>query len=62
MFDKEMRNALKEDAKKLEQMGLAKEEPVFIVELCEECGIHYADPPKKICVGCDAYREHTGYF
>ncbi len=28
--------------------------------ICEECGVHLADPPRKICPGCDAYREHTG--
>lgn len=25
---------------------------------CDECGINYADPPSKICPGCEAYREH----
>lgn len=28
--------------------------------LCEECGVYPADPPSKICPGCEAYREHTG--
>lgn len=27
---------------------------------CEECGINPADFPSRICVGCHAYREHTG--
>src|ERR1700761_376412 len=26
--------------------------------LCESCGQNPADLPSKICVGCDAYREH----
>jgi hypothetical protein len=30
--------------------------------LCEECGKNPADTPSKICVGCQAYREHTGHF
>jgi hypothetical protein len=25
---------------------------------CEECGIYHADPPSKLCPGCQAYREH----
>ena len=25
---------------------------------CEECGINWADPPSRICPGCEAYREH----
>ena len=27
-------------------------------KLCEECGIYPADPPSKVCPGCEAYREH----
>jgi len=30
--------------------------------LCEECGQNPADIPSRLCVGCDAYREHTGAF
>ena len=26
--------------------------------LCEECGIHPADSPSKLCAGCDAYKDH----
>lgn len=26
--------------------------------MCEECGVNPADPPRKTCPGCDAYREH----
>jgi len=29
---------------------------------CEECGVNPADTPSRLCVGCDAYREHTGAF
>lgn len=25
---------------------------------CEECDRYYADPPSKLCPGCQAYREH----
>lgn len=25
---------------------------------CEECGQNWADPPGRICVGCEAYKEH----
>jgi len=27
---------------------------------CEDCGKNWADPPSKLCPGCEAYREHTG--
>ncbi len=26
---------------------------------CIECGTNYADPPSKLCLGCEAYQEHT---
>ena len=26
--------------------------------MCESCGANPADLPSKICVGCDAYRDH----
>lgn len=29
------------------------------VRMCDECGQHPADYPSKICVGCEAYRDHT---
>ena len=29
-------------------------------KMCDECGEEYADPPSKLCPGCEAYREHTG--
>jgi rubrerythrin len=25
---------------------------------CDDCGINYADPPSKLCPGCQAYQEH----
>ena len=28
-------------------------------KLCAECGTNYADPPSKLCPGCEAYQEHT---
>ncbi len=27
-------------------------------ELCVECEISLADPPSKLCPGCQAYAEH----
>lgn len=33
------------------------EEPRYPM-LCEDCGKNYADPPSKLCPGCEAYREH----
>ena len=27
-------------------------------KLCEECYVNYADPPSKLCPGCQAYKEH----
>ena len=27
--------------------------------MCDECGKYPADPPSKLCPGCQAYREHT---
>jgi hypothetical protein len=29
---------------------------------CVECRQNLADLPSLRCVGCDAYREHTGHF
>lgn len=26
--------------------------------LCEGCGINRADPPSRLCPGCEAYRDH----
>jgi hypothetical protein len=31
------------------------------VEMCEACGTYPADAPSKLCVGCNDYKEHTGY-
>lgn len=30
--------------------------------MCDECGKYPADLPSTTCVGCDAYREHTGAY
>lgn len=41
-----------------EAMNLAKfltKEP----KMCDECGVNRADPPSKLCPGCQAYKEHT---
>ena len=29
--------------------------------LCEECSIYLAVPHDKLCVGCRAYKYHTGH-
>lgn len=29
-----------------------------LATLCEECERYYADPPSRLCPGCEAYREH----
>jgi hypothetical protein len=26
--------------------------------ICEGCGVNRADPPSKLCPGCQAYQEH----
>ncbi len=26
--------------------------------LCESCGVNRADPPSKLCPGCQAYEAH----
>jgi rubrerythrin len=25
---------------------------------CEECGVNCADPPSRLCPGCEAYQSH----
>jgi len=27
---------------------------------CADCGTNWADPPSRLCPGCEAYREHMG--
>lgn len=31
-------------------------------KLCEECFAYYAEPGEDICVGCQAYKEHTAVY
>jgi len=31
-------------------------------KMCDRWGKYPADEPSSLCVGCDAYREHTGWF
>lgn len=33
---------------------MAKNAPVY----CEECLDNIADPPSRLCPGCEAYKEH----
>lgn len=35
-------------------------EEIFEDRVCKECGKYPADPPSKLCPGCEAYREHSG--
>jgi hypothetical protein len=30
-----------------------------LVEMCDGCGENPIDYPSKLCVGCQAYKEHT---
>jgi hypothetical protein len=32
------------------------------VKMCDECGKHPADLPSTVCVGCEAYKEHTAIY
>jgi hypothetical protein len=29
---------------------------------CAECDKEWADPPSRLCPGCQAYRDHTGHW
>jgi hypothetical protein len=29
------------------------------IKSCADCDVNLADPPSKLCPGCQAYREHT---
>ena len=41
------------------ESGRAKRDkkPCYLM-LCDDCGINYADPPSRLCPGCEAYRDH----
>lgn len=39
--------------------GIRKSMSGSVQRKCVECGTNWADWPSKICVGCDAYKEHT---
>ncbi len=39
------------------ELAVAAMRPV----LCEDCGKNPADPPSRLCPGCEAYCEHTGF-
>jgi hypothetical protein len=32
--------------------------PLRMPDKCEECGQYPADPPSRLCPGCEAYQEH----
>lgn len=34
------------------------EQKTGMPDKCIDCGENYADPPSKLCPGCQAYREH----
>ena len=41
-------------------MGTLKiKEKIIKRKKCIECDMYYADPPSKLCPGCQAYLEHT---
>lgn len=35
-----------------------KEEKPKLPPYCINCNINRSDPPSKLCLGCQAYREH----
>jgi hypothetical protein len=35
-----------------------KPKPMPRRKRCDDCGVHWADPPSALCPGCEAYREH----
>ena len=39
---------------------VAREKRAVLLNLCKDCGINPADPPSRLCPGCEAYRAHTG--
>lgn len=42
-----------------DRLALQKELRAFSKPpLCEECARYRADPPSRLCPGCEAYREH----
>ena len=61
-MDKEMMRALQQDAAMLEAMG-AGEQPLAFLDgnnqrICESCLTQLADYGSKICLGCEAYKQH----
>jgi hypothetical protein len=61
-MDKEMMRALQQDAAMLESMGAGKQPLAFFDEnfdlICEDCLTELADFGSKICLGCEAYKDH----
>lgn len=48
------------DPKALAERYAARSPALARAKTCEECGIYLADPPSRICPGCEAYRDHAG--
>lgn len=47
--------------RKMQQEARAAFEPIDRLRrppICEGCGKDRADPPSKLCPGCQAYRDH----
>jgi len=61
-MDQEMMRALQQDAAMLEAMGAGEQPLAFLDEnnqrICESCLTELADYPSRICLGCEAYRDH----
>jgi hypothetical protein len=47
-----------QEEKTIERLRSGKKRPKKRPSLCEGCGQNPADAPSKLCVGCQAYREH----
>lgn len=45
-----------DDAEAAEAAEAAEDERV--AKKCDDCGKNWADPPSRLCPGCQAYQEH----
>jgi hypothetical protein len=61
-MNKELMQALQQDAALLEVMGASKQPLAFLNEnnqrICDSCLASLADYNSNTCVGCEAYKEH----
>jgi hypothetical protein len=61
-MDKEMMQALQQDAAMLEAMGAGEQPLAFFDEsnqrICDSCLTELAGYDSNICLGCEAYKQH----